>query len=372
MEKKALFLAFFLLFGCAAFQPDAPNEPPINPIPDPGNPAIEIETQIVAQDLDIPWAIDFLPNGKLIFTQREGKIKIIEEGTIHEVSGVTHLGESGLQGIAVDPEFEENNFIYVYYTYLDGAALKNKVSRFTLLNNLLSNETTLLEGIPGNVFHDGGRIKFGPDGMLYVTTGDAGETGFAQDKDSLAGKILRMNKDGSVPFDNPFGNLVYSMGHRNPQGLDWHPLGGGLFATEHGPSKHDEVNIIQKGQNYGWPEILCNQNPPQEITQAIICFDEWTMAPSGATFYSNDKLPFENQFIYGGLRGEQIRALTYENGKVVKDEKILDGFGRIREIVEGSDGWIYFATNNTDGRGTPKENDDKIYRIKIKSQSRGE
>lgn len=329
----------------------------------------ELAVEIVAQDLDIPWSLDFLPSGEMIFSERAGKVKILEKGVIHEVKGVAHLGEGGLQGIAVDPVFLQNNFIYLYYTYFGDGKILNKVSRFELKNNSLENETVLLEAIPGNVFHDGGRIKFGPDGLLYITTGDSGSSELAQNKTSLAGKILRMKPDGTIPEGNPFGTFVFSFGHRNPQGISWHPLTGELFATEHGPSKHDEVNLIKAGENYGWPEKLCNEGQESEkFVEAVVCFDEWTMAPSGAAFYSGNRLPLKNHFIYGGLRGEQVRALLFENGAVVRDEELLEGFGRVRDVVEGPDGLLYFATNNTDGRGTPKPGDDKIYRIVLKKE----
>lgn len=344
------------LFGCVSFQPDAPNTPPVQD-------TISLET--VAQNLDIPWSLAFLPDGRLIFTERAGKIKILDQGVIHEVEGVAHLGESGLQGLAIDPDYSNNSFVYVYYTYSHGTGLSNKVSRFELKNNSMQNETVLLEGIAGNVFHDGGRIKFGPDKKLYIATGDAGTEALSQNKGSLAGKILRINTDGTAPLDNPFGNEVFSLGHRNIQGFDWHPVTKELFATEHGPSMHDEVNIIEKGNNYGWPEKLCNSgNSVSGFVEAIVCFDAWTMAPSGAAFYNGDKLPLNDYFLYAGLRGEQLRALKYENGRVVSDEKILDGIGRIRDVILGPDGYLYIATNNTDGRGTPQIGDDKIYKLK--------
>lgn len=358
---KFLFLAVLLaaFSGCVFFSSDAPAE----------SRSVQSDSllvEAVADNLDIPWAMDFLPDGRLIFTERPGTVKILGQGVIHEIS-VAHLGESGLQGIAVHPGFEENKFVYLYYTYREDNPLYNRVSRFTLENNSLLGETVLLEKIPGNVFHDGGRIRFGPDGMLYVSTGDAGIAKNSQDLNSLAGKILRMGDDGGIPAGNPYDNYVYSFGHRNVQGFDWHPKTGAMIATEHGPSKHDEINVVEKGKNYGWPGKLCKQGGENsEFVESVVCFDEWTLAPSGASFYSGDKLPFRNSFIYSGLRGEQIRILEFDNGVAASDEKLIDGFGRIRDIVQGKDGWLYFATNNTDGRGTPKEGDDKIYRVKIK------
>jgi len=371
---------FFFLLGCAAFSPDAPEEVPIieNLAKEKLKPEIEetpketqkekeIIIEVIAENLEVPWAIDFLPTGELIFTERPGKVKIVEKGFVHEVKGVVQISESGLQGIAVHPDFEENSFVYLYYTYTQEGGLFNRVSRFVLKERSLENEEVLLERIPGNVFHDGGRIKFGPDNKLYITTGDSGNTDLSRDLESVAGKILRMNDDGTVPNDNPFENsLVYSFGHRNPQGISWHPETRMLVATEHGPTQRDEVNVIEVGKNYGWPDKLCNAGTKKEnFIEAVICFDAWTMAPSGATFYSGNQLPYNNAFIYTGLRGEQLRITKFENSDVISDEKLLDGFGRLRDIVEGPDGWLYFATSNTDGRGKPKLNDDKIYRIKF-------
>ena len=365
LQKYAILpVAAILLSGCAAFSPDMPSNG------DADMPPLEgIEFEEVASGLDIPWAIAFLPDGRMVFTERPGRVKVLDSGAVHEVRGVVHLGEGGLQGIAVDPDFQSNNFIYLYYTYSEGAALYNRVSRFTFSGTALSGEAPLLERIPGNVYHDGGRMKFGPDGMLYITTGDAGDQGSAQDLGSLAGKILRINPDGSIPADNPFNSAVFSYGHRNPQGLDWHPDSGLLVATEHGPGKNDEVNVISEGSNYGWPEKLCSQGAAvQGFTEAAVCFPDWTLAPSGAAFYGGDGLPFRGAFIYGGLRGEQIRIALFSGDSLESDGLLADGFGRIREVVEGPDGYIYFATNNTDGRGTPREGDDRIYRIAPKTK----
>ncbi len=343
-----------------AFAPDAPAiEAPIT--------EFEIESEVLAENLSIPWAIAFLPDGELLFTERGGKIKRLSGGIVYEVSGVAHLGEGGLQGLAVDPNFSANGFVFVYYTTQKGASLVNRVSRFVLENDSLRNETVILDDVPGNVFHDGGRIKFGPDGLLYAATGDAGRAELAQDPNSLAGKILRLNPDGSVPEDNPFSNFAWSIGHRNVQGFDWSPVSGELVATEHGPSAHDEVNVIVRGGNYGWPKKECNKGEATEgFLEAVVCFDSWTMAPSGAAFVSDPKGPWTNAFVYGGLRGEQVRVMRLDNRGRVSDERVLDGLGRIREVVAGPDGWLYLATNNTDGRGSIGPNDDKIVRFRPK------
>lgn len=318
------------------------------------------EIEILVENLDTPWAIDFLPDGRMIFTERSGRVNIYdfdekEKTTIAEIR-VTEISESGLAGIAVDPVFEENNFIYLYYTYEENGKIHNRVSRFIFDDNSLIDEIVLLDKIPAARFHDGGRIKFGPDELLYITTGDATVPSTAQDINSVSGKILRMGKDASIPIDNPFGNYVFSYGHRNPQGIAWHPEKKILYEAEHGPSKRDEVNIIEKGKNYGWP-TTCDE--PSNYENPIRCYTEFTLAPAGIAFY-------KNSLYVAGLRGKQIRKLILaDDGKtVIKEEELFSNLGRIRDVVEHG-GYLYIATSNRDGRGIPRPNDDKIIRIKI-------
>ena len=246
--------------------------------------------------------------------------------------------------------FHLNKFIYLYYTH----SKANRVSRFILKEGQLIWEKILLDNIPNARFHDGGRIKFGPDKNLYVTTGDATLPSSAQDINSLAGKILRLNKDGSIPKDNPFKNYVYSYGHRNPRGLVWG--GGKLYPSEHGPTRNDEINIIYSGGNYGWP-VECDQK--SNFTNPLRCFTELTIAPGS--------LAFANGSLYvSGLKGNQLRKITLaKDGKtILNEEKILDNLGRIREtVVKGN--YLYVTTSNQDGRGIPRGNDDKIIKIKI-------
>lgn len=315
-----------------------------------------LTVEILAENLDTPWAIDFLPDDTLIFTERQGRVSIIEAGRVKLIGeiNVNEESESGLLGIAVDPEFEENYFIYIYYTYEKG----NRVSRFTFnqKEKKLENELILLENIPNAKYHDGGRIKFGQDEKLYITTGDATEPSSAQDPNSLAGKILRMNKNGSIPEDNPFKNYAYSYGHRNPQGIAWHPITRELYASEHGPTRNDELNLIQKGKNYGWPDQECTEQG--EYENPLRCFSEFTLAPSGIAFLEED-------LYIAGLRGSQLRKLTFEKDykKILQEEEIFSNLGRMREVVEHK-GYLYIATNNRDGRGIPRSRDDKIIRVK--------
>ncbi|MDP3066284.1 MAG: PQQ-dependent sugar dehydrogenase, partial [Methanobacteriaceae archaeon] len=284
------------------------------PISDSGLP-----TEVVAQNLEVPWAIDFLPDGRMIFTERVGRVNLMTGNQTKVVANlsVTANQESGLMGIAVDPNFNQNKYVYVYYT----KGRVNLISRF-VLNDKLTNETVILDNIPSSPIHNGGRLKFGPDGKLYLTTGDAGNPNSAQDTNSLGGKILRLNPDGSTPSDNPFGNLVYSYGHRNPQGISWSP-NGTLYEAEHGSTKNDEINIIYKGENYGWPLYQGNDTATGFI-KPLRAYTELTLAPSAILFY-------QNVLHVAGLRGNQLRKITLTgDGQSIIGEKVtFNELGRI-------------------------------------------
>ena len=314
------------------------------------------KSEVIITNLDTPWAIAFLPDDRMIFTERGGKVKIWNGVQVIDVGNidVKEVSESGLLGIAVDPDYNKNKYIYLYYTSQNNG---NRVSRFHIKDNNLTDETVLMDNIPSSGIHNGGRIKFGPDGKLYIATGDAGDEPLAQDINSLAGKILRINKDGSIPDDNPFGNYVYSYGHRNPQGITWDTSNGLMYASEHGSTRNDEINIIEKGGNYGWPIVQCDSTTDQYINP-LRCFNEFTLAPSGITFY-------ENSIFVTGLRGNQLRRLILDSSgnKIISEEEIFNNLGRIRDVVEYK-GYLYIATSNRDGRGVPKIDDDKIIRIK--------
>lgn len=302
------------------------------------------QTETLLTDLDTPWALDFLPDNSLVFTQRPGIIMHFKDGVLTEIGKPNSIetSESGLLGIAVDPQYNQNHYIYVYYTYQTGEELKNRVSRFTFAETL-KDETVILDNIPGQRNHDGGRIKFGPDGKLYIGTGDALESPLSQDIHSLAGKILRINSDGSIPNDNPFGNEVWSYGHRNVQGLAW--KNGQLYASEHGQSSNDEINIIDRGKNYGWPDVECTATR-NDVINPIRCFSEFTLAPSGMDFLNDD-------LYIAGLRGTQIRKIG------TTEEELFSDLGRVREVVTNNNK-LYVFTNNRDGRGIPRPNDDKL------------
>ncbi len=326
------------------------------------------EVKIVAQNLQIPWEIAFVKNDTILVTERVGKLIQInietgETKLIQEFEEVREAGEGGLLGLALHPDFINNQKIYVYYTYQIKEGLRNRVESFKFINDSLSDRQVIIEGIRGANNHDGGRIAFGPDGYLYITVGDAQETNLAQDTNSLNGKILRIGDDGTIPSDNPFNSAVYSYGHRNPQGLAWDDKGQ-LWSTEHGPSGlqsgNDELNLITKGANYGWPTIKGTQTSDGMLTPKLESGSNDTWAP-GQLIYINDTL------VFTGPRGAAIYTakISYNEVSSLK-EYFKDEFGRIRTIVLGPDGNFYIATSNTDGRGKVLKGDDKIIRISPK------
>jgi len=342
---------------------------PTTPVPLPSPAEINAtRIEVVASQLQVPWAIDFADDGRIFFTERVGRVRVIDSGMLIDEpvfsTEAAKIGEAGMLGLALDPNFSVNHFLYIYYTYVEDGDLWNRVARLKEESNKASDLTVLIDRIPAAGIHDGGRIKFGPDEKLYITTGEAANSDLSQDLSSLAGKILRINPDGSIPDDNPFPNSpVYSYGHRNPQGLAWHPATNELYSTEHGPTGNDEINIIKAGGNYGWPIEQCSESKFEEYIDAIVCY-QVTVAPSGATFYSSDKLPYKNNLFFATLRGEHVEQVIFDDaGNVISQKNFLEGFGRIRDVVEGPDGYLYITTSNRDGRGLPALDDDKILRI---------
>jgi predicted secreted protein with PEFG-CTERM motif len=335
-----------------------------------------LQTQVIASNLHVPWEIVFAPDGRAFFTERTGNLRVIENGTLVDqpvaTIPVARAGEGGLLGLALDPNFEKSHYLYLYYTYSDSTRLYNRIARFTELNDTISSEKILIDKIPASNNHDGGRIKFGPDGKLYITTGEAGRLESAQDITYLGGKILRINSDGTIPRDNPFsGSPVYSYGNRNPEGLDWDPRNGNLIETEHGPSgenswyAHDEVNLIIPGKNYGWPYVIGMANDSRFVNP-IYQTGNVTWAPSGATFYTSDKITdLKGKFLIATLKGQHMEVLTLEkDDKVESTQKIFDGtYGRLRDVVQAPDGSLYILTSNVDGRGVAAPDDDKIIRV---------
>lgn len=321
---------------------------------------------VLAENLDTPWGIAFLPDGGMLLTERQGTVRLIDEkGKLQEspvakISSVVENQEGGLLGIDLHPDFSSNGYVYLYYTYKkDGENTFNRVVRMVYEDGRLKDETIILDKIPASGTHNGGRIKFGPDKMLYITTGDSQNPSLAQDINSLAGKILRVTDDGKPAFGNPFANEVYSYGHRNPQGIAWDE-GGVLWETEHGPSGfetgNDEFNKIEAGKNYGWPLIRGKEKKEGMVTPIVESGKNDTWAPAGLSY-------LDGKFYFGGLRGEALYRISKENGSFKLDTFFKGEFGRIREVVSGPDGMLYITTSNKDGRGKPKAGDDKVIRI---------
>ena len=278
----------------------------------------------------------------------------IERQSVELEKELATASEAGLLGFVLAPDFRESNTAYAYYTYRDNTGQFNRIITLRLEDNVWWEENLLLDKIPSGSYHHGGRLKIGPDGKLYATAGDASERELAQDPDSLGGKILRMNLDGSIPSDNPFQNsYVYSYGHRNPQGIAW-SSDGMLYASEHGNCANDEVNKIEGGQNYGWPIIEGHEEEEGMVSPLFTSGDEATWAPSGMGHYNG------NLYV-AALRGEAILGFDPETGE---QWEVITKLGRIRDVLI-EDNYLYFITNNTDGRGAPQENDDKLYRISL-------
>lgn len=333
---------------------------------------VRLGVQIVAANLEIPWSMAFAPDGRLFFTERVGRVRIIQNGQLLAQPAVTFTdvfagSESGALGLVLHPQFSQNRFAYVAYTArrADGAPV-NRVVRFRESDNVLRDAAVLLDNIPSASSHAGSRLRFGPDGKLYVSTGDAGNPALSQTLSSFAGKILRINEDGTTPSDNPFGSPVWSWGHRHPQGIDWNPITDQMWATEHGGSGNDELNRIERGANYGWPIIQGSETRPDMVTPVL--FFNPAVAPSGLSFYRSMRVrQFRNNIFFATLRGMHVHRVVLDPDdwtRVASSERLLVGkFGRIRDVVTGPDGALYFCTSNRDGRTTPTASDDRIARI---------
>lgn len=335
------------------------------------NDGVRVAATTVATNLDIPWSMAFASDGRLFVTERPGRVRILDLVSRTSELAVTlddvyTEGEAGLLGLALDPEFVQNRLVYLYYSArLPSGGRVNRVVRYREAGSRLGERVVLLDDIPAGQIHDGGRLRFGPDGLLYISAGDAANATLAQDLGSLAGKILRINRDGTTPRDNPFASPIYSYGHRNPQGFDWHPLTGGLWESEHGNTGNDEINVIDAGVNYGWPRIEASQSMPGMRTP--VTFFTPAIAPSGASFYGGQLFPrFAGNLFVATLRGTHLLRLTVDaaSRQITAQEQLLAGrFGRLRDVIAGPDGSLYFCTNNRDGRGSPTSTDDRIVRL---------
>ncbi|MFO8065377.1 MAG: PQQ-dependent sugar dehydrogenase [Spirochaetia bacterium] len=377
MRISVLVFSVVVLTGCLGFAQDGPV---VGEVPQ------DVETSFVEQpddlevepwieDLAAPWSLVFLPDGRALVSERPGRIRLIRDGDPVDEPylelDVAAVGEGGLMGLEVHPDFPDEPYIYAMYTYRQGGDLYNRVQRFRDEGSTAEPDEIIIDEIPGSRFHDGGRLGFGPDGMLYVTTGENFQADRAQNRDILSGSILRVTPDGSIPSDNPFPDSpIWTYGHRNPQGLAWHPETGDLFSSEHGPSRefgirgHDIVNVIRRGENYGWPEEI-GVGGLEEYEDPLVM---WVPAtpPAGMNFWRGD-------LYLATLRSEALMRISVEpqgEGYEVTEieglfaEERYDGiYGRLRDVVVGPDDALYVLTSNRDGRGDPRDGDDKVLRI---------
>ncbi|MEM9680664.1 MAG: PQQ-dependent sugar dehydrogenase [Bacteroidota bacterium] len=326
--------------------------------------------QVIVPDLDIPWGFTFLPNGAMLITEKRGELLHFKDGKTTEVSGLPDIyvrGQGGLMDVILHPDFKQNRWIYLSYASSDGNSNggNTTIMRAEFRNMALNNQKVLYKAEPDSRrgVHFGSRLVFDTKGQLYFTIGDRGNRDVnPQDITRDCGKVYRINDDGSIPKDNPFVNspnakaAIYSYGHRNPQGMTLNPKTGEVWTHEHGPKGGDEINIIEKGKNYGWPVISYGINYSgtkfTEITEKQGMeqpLHYWTpsIAPSGMAFIDSDKYgDWDGSLLVGSLKFQYLDKCTITNGKVVKEERLLNGLGRIRSVEQGPDGYIYVGIEN--------------------------
>ena len=328
-----------------------------------------LRVETLAEGLDTPWELVFAPDGRILVTERPGTIRSIESGELREEPyaelPAEEAGEGGQLGLALDPAFERNSRLYAHYTTTEDDGSVNRIVRLVEENGAVREDGVLLEA-PAASIHNGGRLAVGPDGNLYATLGDVSEGGLAQERDALAGKIVRLDLDGSVPDDNPFdGSPVYSYGHRNPQGLAW-DADGNLYASEHGPTGHDELNLVEPGGNYGWPEVSGEGGEEAGFLDPVLESGQETWAPSGAAYVSQG--PWDGSLLFASLTGQALHRVTFaeEPAQIEEHGEYLKGeYGRLRTVAQGPDGALYILTSNRDGRGSPETQDDRLLRITV-------
>jgi aldose sugar dehydrogenase len=375
----------------------------------------------IASGLVVPWDLDFAPDGRIFLTERPGRIRIIRNGALQPEpwAELAVFGEhpdikpeSGLLGIALCPDFAETGHVYVFATIsnIPDNALRrfaqrvarrvrslagdvpdmrweSRVYRLTDRDGRGTDLRTIIDRLPASYYHAGGALAFGPDGRLYLTTGDVLDSERAQDRASLVGAVLRFEPDGTIPADNPVpGSPVYAHGLRNVQGLAWHPETGELFVTEHGPSflpheggRHgkDEINVIVPGGNYGWPVVAGDDDGNGRFESPLIVWSP-AIAPPALAFYSGCDFPWVGDLLVTGLRGQQLRRLSIEpdadtpSGWTIQDEEALlqGSLGRLRAVATGPSGELYVTTSNRDGRGEPRPDDDLLLRLRALPEQR--
>jgi glucose/arabinose dehydrogenase len=350
----------------------------------------ELDVQVIAENLDTPWEILWGPDDHIWMTERRGVVSRIDTASgdvkvLLDISDIVDEGsENGMLGMVLHPNFmhPDSQFVYIVYTYY-GTAPTERLVRYTYETDALVDETILLDKIPSGYYHIGSRVLILPDRTILMTTGDVGSASYALDTAKFHGKVLRINLDGSVPDDNPItGSYVWSLGHRNPQGLVRAP-NGIIYSSEHGPSNDDEINIISKLGNYGWPEVEGFCDLPAEQTycaanNAIEPLMAWTptIATCGLDYYGHDAIPeWKHSLLLASLKADDLRVLKLnEAGEAIVSEEIFfdNEYGRLRDVCVSPNGEIFFATSNQDGRGNggfPVANDDRVIKVSNKQYS---
>ncbi|TMR07073.1 PQQ-dependent sugar dehydrogenase [Actinomadura soli] len=360
LHTIVLATAAVLLAACSSDSSEkggARTPPPLSTTATPGT-GSPGEPRRIAAGLKVPWAIAFLPGGDALVTERDSAnlVRVTPSGEweqVGKVPGVEPGGEGGLMGVAVSPAYATDRLIYLYYT----AASDNRVVRATF-DGRLGTPQPIVTGIPKGFNHNGGRLEFGPDKMLYITTGEVGDEGLSQDKDSLGGKILRVTPDGKPAPGNPFGNRVWTYGHRNVQGLAWDDRGR-LFATEFGQNRFDEINLIEKGKNYGWPDVE-GVGGRDGFTDPLLTWSTGEASPSGLAYAGGS-------LWVAALRGERVWQVPLDDGRTGRPAARYNSeYGRVRAAVRAPDGSVWIATSNHDGRGEPGRDDDRILSIPVR------
>ena len=340
---------------------------------------VPLTVDVVAEGLEVPWGIAWLPGGDALVTERPGRIRLLRGGVLQPTPVATFpvgdSGEGGLLGIAAHPDFATRRQFYVYVTLLEGEEPRNQVQRWTLSadHTTATLDRVLLEGLAAGKYHNGGRLRFGPDGMLYVGTGDARDAKTAQDPASPSGKLLRLTPEGDVPADNPLpGNPAFLFGVRNTQGFDWKDADT-LYFTDHGPTGdtlrfgHDEVSVVRKGDNLGWPTIYGCEGAPGLVTPSLT-WDEAT-PPGGAAVYTGTAIPeWTGSLLVSTLGSRHLHRVAFsrDNPRQVTQHEVYLGnaWGRLRETLMGPDGHLYVTTSNCDERGECGARKDLILRIR--------
>ncbi len=345
----------------------------------------EVETRNVVTNLTVPWEIMWGPDNYIWFTERTGKVSRVNPETgdlfqLLDISAAHNFSEGGLLGMALHPGFDSNPQVFLVYSYQsDGGGIEERLVRYTYDGTALVSPEILIDNIEGAANHNGSRLVIDPaDNTLYMTTGDATNQDLPQDLSSLNGKILRLNLDGTVPEDNPFrDSYVWTSGHRNPQGLVLSP-NGYLYSSEHGPSTDDEINLIEKGKNYGWPTVkgFCDMQNEKDFcadSNVVEPLFAWTptIATAGLDFYTHDAIPeWQGKLLLVTLKESDLRSFTLgNNGRSITGEDIwFNGeYGRLRDLCISPDGRVFIATSTRDGRGDPGPEDDRIIEIKAVS-----